>query len=572
MVDDQDTEGIIVERDVDVPMRDGVVLRADVYRPESPGRHPGLLVRTPYGKPLESHGRFARAGFVVVSQDTRGRYASDGEWVPFSVPNTGDAEDGYDSVEWLAEQPYCDGNVGTMGGSYCGWMQWELAKLRPPHLRAMCAFSIPLELADVDWSGGFKPARRVFWWIGTMAPDLRRRHGMSPPHIPKDARRIWNNLDGERWLWFLPWTNLPHYLPPGLAEYAEDWIRDPGRRPWGFGDVHTEVEVPNLDFSGWYDHCGGTMAHLGLMQREARTETARTQSKLVLGAWNHGGFGKRKIGGIDFGPEAAMDVEALKIRWFDHWLKGVDNGIDREPAVRYFVMGAKEWRTAETWPPPPNPATTALYLDSDDYGSAQQHYGSGTLSEMPPDQAGSDTYDYDPRDPVPTLWSRTLITEPSDRRKLEHRSDILYYRTPPLAEDIEVVGHPEVVLHAASSAPDTDFFAHLVDEDPGGIALEVCYSMMRVRHRNGLDREELLTAGEAVELRIKLGPTACRFVKGHRIRLEITSSNFPNHDRNHNTGGDDLAETTLVTAHQTVHHSPEHPSRLELPVDPKTHD
>ena len=564
MATDEDTQGIIVERNVAVPMRDGVVLRADVYRPESSGRHPGLLVRTPYGKELESHGRFAQAGFVVVSQDTRGRYASDGEWVPFSVPNTGDAEDGYDSVEWLAEQPYCDGNVGTMGGSYAGWTQWELAKLRPPHLRAMCAFSIPLELAEVDWSGGFRPARRVFWWMVNMAPDLRRRHGMPPPHTPDEARRIWHDLGGERWLWFLPWTDLPSYLPPGLAEYFEDWFRHPGRPCWGFGDVHREIEVPNLDFSGWYDHCSGTTAHLGLMQREARTETARTQSKIVLGPWNHGGFGKRKLGGIDFGPEAAVDVQSLKVRWFDYWLKGIDNGIDREPAVRYFVMGAKEWRAAETWPPE-SPAARTYYLSS--IGDAGRLEGSGNLDGTPPEQSGSDTYDYDPRDPVPTLWSRMLFTEPSDRRGVEHRPDILYYRSPPLTEDVEVVGHPEVVLYPASSAPDTDFFAHLVDEDPDGIALEVCYGMVRARHRNGLDREDLLTPGKAVELKIRLGPTACRFVKGHRIRLEITSSNFPNHDRNHNTGGDDLAETTMVVARQTIHHSPEHPSRLELPVD-----
>jgi putative CocE/NonD family hydrolase len=201
-------------------------------------------------------------------------------------------------------------------------------------------------------------------------------------------------------------------------------------------------------------------------------------------------------------------------------------------------------------------------------GDAGRLAGSGSLDGTPSEQSGSDEYDYDPRDPVPTIWSPMLMTEPSDRRRLEHRPDILYYRSPPLTEDVEVVGHPEVVLYAASSAPDTDFFAHLVDEDPDGIALEVCYWMVRARHRNGLDREELLTPGEAVELKIKLGPTACRFVKGHRIRLEITSSNFPNHDRNHNTGGDDLAETTLVVARQTIHHSPEHPSRLELPVYP----
>jgi hypothetical protein len=222
-------------------------------------------------------------------------------------------------------------------------------------------------------------------------------------------------------------------------------------------------------------------------------------------------------------------------------------------------MGAREWRSAETWPPDLSD-TKVYYLSSDE--------GPGTLGDAPPDRGGYYEYDYDPRDPVPTLWSRMLMTEPSDRRKLEHRPDILRYRTPPLTEDVETVGHAEVVLYVASSAPDTDFFAHLVDENPDGIALEVSYGMVRARHRNGFARSELLTPGEPVEVRLRLGPTACRFVAGHRIRLEITSSNFPNHDRNHNTGGDDLAETTLATAHQTVHHSPEMPSRLELPLGP----
>ncbi len=553
--------GVIVENDVPVPMRDAVILRANVFRPDAPGKFPGLLIRTPYGKAASGYERYVRAGYVVVAQDSRGRYASDGEYVIFTVENTGDAEDGYDSVEWLAQQPYCNGVVGTMGASYNAWMQWQAAKLRPPSLKAMCAYSIPLELTEVDWCGAFRPGRRVRWWLTTIAPDLRRRHGLPPPHTKEEANKIWEDIEHGRWLHFLPWLDLPRYLPPGLAEYAEDWLRHPNRKAWKFAEVHKEVEVPNLDFSGWYDHCNGTMGHLQGMQKNARTEVARTQTKLVLGPWNHGGMGQRKLGEVDFGPQAQLDINDLIIRWFDYWLKGVDNGIDRQPPLRYFVMGSATWKTADTWPPE-GMSEAVYYLSS--AGDADRADGSGLLQAEAPSEERSDTYTYDPRDPCPTLWPRTLFTHPSDRRQLEYRQDILYYRTPPLEEEVEIVGYPEVVLYAASSAPDTDFFARLVDEDPGGPALDVCYGMVRARHRNSLDEEELLTPGEVTELRIKLGATACRFLKGHRMRLEITSSDFPNHDRNHNTGRNDLEDSELVSAEQRVFHSKECASRLAV--------
>ena len=555
--------GIIVERDVETRMRDGVILRANVFRPDAPGKFPALLTRTPYGKGDAGMDRYVRSGYVFVKQDSRGRYSSDGDYVPFTVENTGDAEDGYDTVEWLAQQPYCNGKVGTTGPSYNGWMQWQLAKVRPPHLVAMCAYTIPLEVTEVDWWGSFRPGRRVRWWMTTMAPDMRKREGLPKPHTPGEATKIWDELEHGRWLGFMPWLDLSKYLPKRLAKYADDWLRHPNRRPWKFGEVHSEVDVPNLDFSGWYDHCGGTMQHLGLMQKNARTENARTQCKLIIGPWNHGGFGKRKIGEIDFGPSAQFDIEDVIVRWFDYWLRGVDNSMDREPTVRYFVMGSCQWKTADTWPP--QAKREAVYYMSSS-GSANPVEDSGLLTETRPGGEPCDTYTYDPHDPVPTLWTRSLFTVPSDRRQLEHRQDILYYRTPPLEEEMEVVGYPRVVLFASSSAPDTDFFARLVDEDPNGPAIEICYGMVRARHRDSYDSEQLLTPGQVTEFNIKLGPTACRFLKGHRIRLEITSSDFPNHDRNHNTGRNDLADTELAPAVQEVFHSGEHASRILLPL------
>ncbi len=554
--------GIIEELEVEVPMRDGVILRGNLWRPDAPGSFPALLVRTPYGKAAAGHERYVRAGYAVMVQDTRGRYASDGEFVLFSEDETPDGRDGYDTIEWLAEQPWCDGKVGTFGASYGGWMQWEAAALAPPSLKAMVAYTIPTELTGVDWWGSFRPGRRIKWWLTTMAPDLRRRAGMSPPHTVAEARTIFEETELSLWLGLLPYQDLPRHMPEPLATYARNWLADPARPRWRFAEKHATITVPNLDFSGYFDHCNGSIDHLPGMQANAATALAREQSKLILGPYNHGGFGTRKFGDIDFGPAAQFDITDIIIRWFDHWLKGLDNGVDREPPLRYLVMGSGQWKSAETWPPPgAEPAEYFLHSD----GQANPVSACGSLSrELPCDEPG-DAYTFDPRDPTPTLWTVGLFTLPSDRRKLEYRDDILYYCTEPLTEEVEIAGHPQVVLYASSSAPDTDFFARLVDEDPEGIALEICYGMVRARHRNSWEQEELIEPGEAVEYRIELGATACRFQKGHRIRLEICSADFPNHDRNHNTGGDDLAEMEMQPADQTVHHSAAWPSRIILP-------
>lgn len=251
------------------------------------------------------------------------------------------------------------------------------------------------------------------------------------------------------------------------------------------------------------------------------------------------------------------------IRWFDHWLKGIDNGTAASPAVRYFVLGSGKWRSADTWPPAVK-EEVEYFLDSE--GDAADTNGSGSLVTGKPGRGPCDRYVYDPRNPVPTLWTPRLFTVPSDRRLLEYRQDILYYRGPPLEKGVEVVGYPRVVLFASSSAPDTDFFARLVDEDPSGPALEVSYGMVRARHRNSMEREEPLVPGEVTEFDIKLGPTACRFRKDHRIRLEVTSSDFPNFDRNHNTGRNNLFDAELRPAEQRVFHTEEERSRLMVGI------
>lgn len=564
----QTSPGIRYEEKVAMPMRDGVLLRANIWRPAREGRFPAIFERTPYSKAAGLDNlfalRFVLAGYAYIAQDIRGRYDSDGVWIPFSEPDTGDDRDGFDSIEWLVRQPWCDGKIGTTGASYNGWLQWQTARRNPPGLAAMSARSIPVEMPDLDWGGSFKVARRFRWWFVSMAPDIRKRLGLPPPHTTLEAARPpESEAEQKRRMETLPLGAVPAELPPGLAEAALAWMRDPGRRPWKLDAAHRSLSAPNFDITGWFDHCNGSIGHFAGMRAAGATPQARAQTRLIIGPWNHMGIGRRKQGSFDFGPAAEVDGGGLVLRWFDRWIKNEDNGVDREPAVRYFVLGSNEWKAADDWPPPGVRART-LFLRSAPAPAAPL---TGHLDSRPPagDEA-ADSFTDDPRNPCPSQCDSSLFTQPIDRNLLNGRSDILRYVSAPLEEDLEIAGHPEVILHAASTAPDTDLFARLSDDEAGGRSLEICYGMVRARYRQGLDREIPLTPGEPAVFRIRLGPTACRFLQGHRIRLDIAAADFPLHDRNHHTGGNDLFESKLVTATQTVFHSVGRPSCLILPV------
>jgi putative CocE/NonD family hydrolase len=550
------------ERNVAVPMRDGVILRADVFRPDEPGTHPVLVMRTPYGKEGGKPDGYLKAGYIVVKQDARGRYASDGKWESFYRVGTHDAEDGYDTVEWAAKLPGANGKVGTFGASYNAFLQWRLAALRPPSLVAMCARSIPARLTQLEGPGTIRPGRRLNWFYAGMAPDMRAHSGAEGVKTKAEAGKLWKEGEGERLLQFLPWMNLPKNVFEDEKEAVEAWMREPHREPWQFVERCPEVSVPNLDIVGWFDHCNGSIEMHQAMRQVGKTEAARNGQRLIIGPWSHSGTGARKVGGVDFGNAAAFSVIQAEIRWFDYWLKGKANGAYKDAPVRIFVMGANKWRDEKEWPPA-RASTRELHLQS--AGKANTPAGDGTLVENPPAE-GRDTYRYDPKDPVPTLWSPAMFTLPADQAPLAQRQDILVYQTEPLAAALEVTGYPEVILHASSSAPDTDFFAKLIDVAPDGTNRDIASGMVRARYRDGLDTPKLLKAGEIVEYRIKLRPTANEFQAGHRIRLDISSSDFPNFDRNHNTAADQNADAELVTATQTVHHGGATPSRLLLPV------
>jgi uncharacterized protein len=556
---------VVIERDVPVKMRDGVVLKADVHRPDSGGPYPVLVWLTPYGKHKQQFDKYVKAGYIVVCQDVRGRYASEGTWESWLRPHTHDAEDGYDSVQWAAGVSGASGKVGTIGLSYGAFLQWRLAPLRPPALGAMSAHSIAARYADLEGPGTIRPGRRLRWSIVTVSPDVRRHANRPGTHTEAEAAAAWDAGQGRKWLEFLPWLDLPEEVFEDETPYMRDWLRHPETNPWQLDEGCRQITVPNLDVVGWYDHAKGDMRLFQTLAKEGKTRAARKGSKLVVGPWSHFPPGGRRFGNIDFGPEADLDLAMLDVRWFDYWLKGKQNGLDREAPVKIFVMGDNRWRDEESWPLK-RARPKALYLNGD--GKANTPAGDGKLGEQRPSGEGSDHFTYDPRDPVPTLFAPGNFTCAMDQRPLSNRLDILVYQSEPLTGRLEVTGLPEVELYAASSAPDTDWVARLIDVAPDGLARDLCMGLVRARYRDGLGKPRLIKPAEVMKYTIRLGPTANAFLPGHRIRLDITSSDFPNYDRNHNTAADQNADRELAVAQQTIHHGKSYPSRIILPWVP----
>jgi len=551
-------------------MRDGTALRADVYRPATDGRYPILLCRTPYDKTregyVESGHRLAERGYVVVIQDVRGRYASDGEFRPglYSGEHD-DAEDGYDTVEWAAGLPWSSGAVGTFGGSYDGWTQWELAHTRPPHLKALFPSVIAANLLDRELGGVLRLGRVLEWTINGLSRDAGKRAGASfLPASQVEAQRLWVERDRHKWLWYLPLMDIPDEAMPGMGRHWRRWLEDHATDHFGFLDKHCQIDVPALCLTGWYDQQIGTIKHFTGMAANGGSELARQHPHLIIGPWTHTLAGlDQRVGEVDFGPHAVRDYYEIADQWFSRWLKGEDNEVEEWPPIQVFVMGANQWRSESEWPLA-RTRYTNYYLHSG--GQANAVAGDGALSTEAPTDQPPDEYAYDPRDPVMTLYSPAGQQEPYDQRALDGRRDVLVYTTPPLTDPLEVIGPVTVELWAASSARDTDFVAKLMDVWPDGFVQELCHGIVRARYRESYCEPSLLEPDRIYQYTIQVNPTGNLFEPGHRIRLDITSSDFPNFDRNHNTGAHEYRDAELKTAHQRVFHDAAHPSCLILPV------
>ena len=564
-----------VQRNVEMQTRDGVVLRADVYRPAALGSYPCLLIRTPYGKegcaedPYYGFERLVAAGYVVVCQDVRGRHASGGHWASNVEEATHDVEDGCDAVEWAARLPMVSGRVGTFGASYEAFLQWKAASGQPPSLVAMAAASIPARYLDLEGPGTIRPGKRLHWWITKMAPEYRRRSGRDGTNQRSEGEAAWSGGEGLNWLYFLPWLDLPREVFEDATEAMKNWLRAPHRDPWGLDRLMGRVTVPNLDFIGWFDHCSGDVGTFKALVRDGGSDTARRRSRIVIGPWCHSGYVRTNFGRVDFGEAGLLDGVSLLIRWFDYWLKGIGNGLENDPRVLLFVMGDCVWRPEAAWPLR-RARDLTFFLSS--AGHANTPSGDGVLLRDPDPGPASDSYVYDPRNPVPDLFGPDRLPIPADQEPLAHRQDILVYQSAPLEARIEVTGNPLVDLTACSSVPDTDFFVRLIDVRPDGLARDVSMGLVRTRYRNGLDQPSLVEPGSVQTYRIPMSATSNAFLPGHRIRLDVTSSCFPSYDRNHNTPADQNADAELRPASQQVLHGGGHNTRLVLPWIPDEAD
>jgi putative CocE/NonD family hydrolase len=581
---------VSVDFDVPAKMRDGVVLRANVYRPIGEGQWPVLLTRLPYGKDLPlgtslmDPTQVARRGYVVIVQDTRGRSTSEGEWDPMR----NEILDGEDSVAWAAQLPYSNGDVGMYGISYFGFTQWAAAIQRPAALKAMIpvmTWNDPLN--GVLFRGGALELGTGASWQLMMGLDvlLRRYRGDPDPRKLGGALyMLTKEMDAlaKQGYWSLPLKEFGPLKRNDVAPVFFESMESPMDRkpadPLTILGRHEQVTVPTFNIGGWYDiFLQDTLENFRIMRTQGSTPEAR-QSKLLIGPWAHGVF-TNPIGELDFGfaSSAALidlriDFVSLQLRWFDTFLKGIDTGMLNEAPIKLFVMGANVWRDEQEWPLA-RAVEMRYYLHSQ--GHANTLHGDGELSTDVPEAEPTDAYVYDPDKPVITRGGALLMTPefrpgPFDQSSVESREEVLVYSTPVLEQDIEVTGPVKVHLWAISSAPDTDFVARLVDVHPDGYAQNLTDGIIRARYRNFSQRgeEELIEPGKVYEYEIDLWATSNLFKQGHRIRLDVTSSNFPRWDRNPNTGHAFGEDSEVVVAQQTILHDAAHPSYMLLPLVP----
>ncbi len=543
---------VAIHNGVAVEMRDGVKLVADVYRPDTEGKFPVLLQRTPYNRAGAegSANKMAAQGYVVIIQDTRGRFDSGGEFYPFRY----ESQDGYDTVEWAARLPYGNGKVGMFGGSYVGATQMLTAIASPPHLVAIQPYVTASEYYD-GWtyqSGALMQWFASSWSSGLAVDTLRRKAaGLEDPkswvpQLPVDSYRM---------------LELP--AVPALAPYFRDWVAherdDEYWKPWKISDHYASMNVKALHAGGWHDiFLKGTIQNYLGMRKQS---PAGGDQRLLLGPWAHAETSPEgKIGDVTFGKAAVQDSDGVVLRWSDYALKGIHNEYASGTPVRIFVMGENVWRDEQEFP-----LARTKYTN--------YYLGKGALSMEGPANGEPESYEYDPAHPVPTIGGRLCCGNqyppgPADQRPNEGRPDVLIFSTPPLAKDVEATGWIKATVYASSSAVDTDFTALLADVEPSGYARFLTDGIVRARYRDGTASPAAIEPGKIYKYEIDMWATSNVFKAGHRIRLYVSSSNFPRFDRNLNTGETIAGSARMKKAEQKIYHDAQHPSALVLPLIP----
>ncbi len=547
------TSSTRVVHNLRVPMRDGVELALDLLRPDLPGPLPVVLYRTPYDKVRSRTGRsklpglLAEHGYIVAFNDCRGRFNSAGVFRPYFD----EADDGYDTVEWIASQEWCDGNVGMAGGSYIGETQWYAASRRPPHLKAvvpLCAGPGSLWQNEPIFGGCFQ-LPMAEWMLGMGLRSWQVR----------DMSSLWTRQ--QDYYEALPLATLPAWAGTTSA-WWDEWMEHPVLDAfWQQGSYEnfSEMDVAALNITGWWDsNSPGAPSNF----TEMRAGAASSRQKLIIGPWPHWVNYERQLNGLDFGDNAIIELDNYVVRFFDRWLKGIRNGIEDEKPVYVFVVGANEWWAADDWP---LPGTEAVPFYFHSHGNGNSLKGDGGLSAEPPESEPPDAYRYDPADPTRILWN--MQEGPVDDRLATIRDNCLCYTSEPLTEPLDVVGSVTCRLYASSSALDTDWHVRLVDVQPDGTARFLCKGALRARFHNSFDQPTLLEPGEPTLFEFTMTPCGVRFLPGHMIRVEVTSSWFTQYDRNTNSGAENFfTDSDLIVADQQVYHQRDLASHVILPV------
>lgn len=561
-------QGATRSKNVSIPMRDGVILRADVLLPRPEGRFPALIYRTPYGKDhaLRDYTTFAKAverGYAVVIQDVRGRSSSDGEFRPYQQ----EGHDGYDTIEWAARQPWSDGNVGTFGLSYPGAVQWLAAVENPPHLKAMVpamTFSTP---RNFFYSGGVFDGSWTYWIWANIAPDARVRKNLPGPRTDKEARDTWKT-ERQRIQNFLPLRDLPDLKE--VAPFYYEWLAHAPADPWWnwaeLRNKYVRVQAAVLNFSGWYDEAygpeGATTNFAGLVAARRGEKNART--KLVMGPWVHGGQDESKAGERDFGPTAPIDYDEMILRWMDRYVRGMDNGVDREKPVRIFVVGENAWREEDSWPLA-RAHLQPYFLSAESAGARSGKLTASREKSL----AGYTEFLSDPAHPLTNPYDNY---GGHDYRALAGREDVLVFDTEPLPGDTEVTGPIRTEIYVSADVPDFDLWVRLLDVAPDGTAWNLMApgnDVLRASDRNGALRPQLLTKGRIYRLTLDRMLTSNVFLKGHRIRVQISGAFHPDFTRNLQTGESQITSSRMQAGRIRVHHDAKHPSQILLPLIPR---
>lgn len=565
----------IIREEIKIPMRDGIQLGAILYRPDKSGKFPAIVLRTPYDAAkddanMELPRKAAKQGYLVFFVDVRGRYSSEGEFEAYR----NEKQDGYDVIEWVGQSTYCNGKVGTYGISYRGYVQWLAMSQNPPHLVAAAPENTPITSHDFFYSGGAFSTAWLDWFMPSIFADKRKR--ANDPTGPWDnptAREQWDKVDKRKWYSYRPLVDLPLLKKYGPEYYA--WMTHPDKTSWwDFASVENEfskMHAPAFLISGWYDAAygpEGATKGFNMMRTQAATKSARENTRLILGPWNHTWLDTRKseFGEMNFGPSAGFDYDTELLNWFDELLKEIPNQ-STLPPVSIFVMGENKWRAEEEWPLK-RAVLTDFYLHSK--GNVAATKQDGTLNNTPPTEEKSDNYVFDPRNPY---WDISYEKSyPYDQRDNENRKDVLVYTSAPLENDTEVTGEIAAELYVSSTGKDTDFAISLTDVYPDGKSTNVMgldAGYLRMRYRNGSEKQELIEPGRIYKIKIGQAYTSNLFKKGHRIRVQITSSKAPHYDPNPNTGREIATESELISVTNTVFHTKKYPSKLILPIVPR---